>query len=257
MGKPYGLYIRGENFRNRLVDRLIVKKACFVLTVTGIAEKAQSINRNSTAVAPMLEIGLTDFITRTDEQLSTPVHNLLFVGRVEREKGVLELCDAVKNLNLRGANLRLTIVGGGPLLEPVRREYSNPENEWLQVTGLVTSKEELNKYYRSADVLLLPTWHEGFPRVLFEAMAAMCCIVTTMVGGIPAIMKDGVNCLAVAVRSPASVESAILRLINEDSLRMGLAKNAQSTFRDILNTTHPHFDTFQTKLKSYYARTNQ
>jgi glycosyltransferase involved in cell wall biosynthesis len=89
-------------------------------------------------------------------------------------------------------------------------------------------------------LFVLPTHEEGFPRVLYEAMIKSAVIVTTMVGGIPGLMEDGVNCLAIPVGDAPAIADAIERLADDAPLRRRLAEQGLSTVREVLQSRPPH-----------------
>ncbi len=88
-------------------------------------------------------------------------------------------------------------------------------------------REEIFRLYREADVFVLPTWREGFPNVVIEAMAAGLPVVATPVGAIPEAIEDGRSGLLVPVRDAASLEAALRRLIDDPALRIAIGARAR------------------------------
>ena len=84
--------------------------------------------------------------------------------------------------------------------------------------------------YKNADFFILPTHHEGFPRVLYEAMiTALPIITTTMVGGIPGRMEDGKNCIAIDVKNSKAIVAAIKQLVGNFKLYNSISQEGQNT----------------------------
>ena len=77
----------------------------------------------------------------------------------------------------------------------------------------------------------MPTWTEGFPRVLYEAMSHALPCLTTMVGGIPSRMQDGKNCYALKVREANSIVAAMTRLAESPAEMARLSEASLQTFR--------------------------
>jgi glycosyltransferase involved in cell wall biosynthesis len=141
---------------------------------------------------------------------------LLSVGRLETEKNPLLMADVLAGLNAGAGRWRLTVAGEGPLLESLR--------ERLEELGVADRAEllgyvpfgDLDRRYRSSDLLLHVSWTEGLPQVLFEAFAAGLPVVATDVGGIRAAVGD-----ATILIPPGDAGAAIaaVRAISEDDDR--------------------------------------
>jgi glycosyltransferase involved in cell wall biosynthesis len=149
---------------------------------------------------------------------------LLFVGRLMREKGIFDLLNAISNLRVK-IPFHMFIVGDGPdsddaKLETVRMGLG----DWVNFTGYLKGKE-LSDIYRKADVFVFPSWREGFPTVVAEAMGYGLPIVTTRIRGTADHLQEGINTLFVPIKDPASLAKAIASLLNDPNLRiqMGLA----------------------------------
>jgi glycosyltransferase involved in cell wall biosynthesis len=116
--------------------------------------------------------------------------HLMFVGRVERAKGihfVLDLCDL---LNARSVRFTLEVVGEGPALAEARvRAAGAPWGEGARFHGWLT-RAAVDDIYRRANVLLLPSATEGWPKVLSEAMAFGVVPIASRVSSIPQIMEE-------------------------------------------------------------------
>ena len=93
---------------------------------------------------------------------------------------------------------------------------------------------QLEHRYREADVFVLPSWTEGLPNAMIEAMAAKLAVVVTAVGNIPDVIEDGVTGLLVPPRDVAVLTRALARMIDEPALRNSLAQaghnGARATF---------------------------
>jgi len=152
---------------------------------------------------------------------------VVFVGRLVREKGVFELVEAAADTDGRGV-LETVFVGDGPAKdEAVARVAELGLSHSVRFVGQAEG-DALADTYRHADVLALPSYSEGFPTVVTEAMGFGLPVVCTAIRGILDYLEDGVNALFVEVGSSTSLREALLRLRDDPELagRMG-ARNLE------------------------------
>lgn len=165
--------------------------------------------------------------------------NILYVGYLRHEKGVLYLLEALRYLININENIYLTIVGTGEM-----------ENELITLTneldlqkhvdfkGFIPIGEKLFKEYEKHDIFILPSISEGTPRVLLEAMSKGLAIVATNVGGIPFTIKNGYNGLLVNPKNSIEIKDAIQTLIENHELRERLRENSIQFAKE--NTIEKH-----------------
>lgn len=159
---------------------------------------------------------------------------LLSVGRLDPEKGIIYLIQALDELVANGkTDIILDLVGDGSEEKRLRWEVSKRGlAQYVNFLGYVSHSHELFSLYRQSDIFILPSLTEGWPQTLFEAMATRVPIVATRVGGIPYLIEDGENGLLINPASPRAICKAVQRLINASSLRNRLIKNGLSTVRN-------------------------
>ena len=149
---------------------------------------------------------------------------VLYVGRILKEKGVLDLVEAIRRVR-QTAVCGLSFVGDGPdvrQLDALLREHGLVDH--ARMYGYVEGSD-LARHYRSAEIFVLPTyWSEGFPTVLAEAMDAGLAIVTTRLRGMADHLSDGVNCLFVRPCDPEGLAEAVTRLIGDPDLRRSMGE---------------------------------
>jgi glycosyltransferase involved in cell wall biosynthesis len=168
---------------------------------------------------------LTAIGARRRVRRSGPVE-VLFLGWADRPKGLFELLEAVRGLASDPAlpEVRLTVAGAGADLDHAR---AFAEREGIagrvRFAGWVDGAERLALLER-ADVFALPSYAEGLPNAMVEAMAAGLPVVVTPVGSIPDVVEDGAQGLLVPPRDPAALEAALRRTCDADEReRMGRA----------------------------------
>jgi len=148
-----------------------------------------------------------------------PQYDLAFVGRISREKNLPALLAAVRALGLR-----LLIVGDGPLRLSLQAE-------WGDLGGLLhwqgrVAHADLPALIRRARAFVQPSFHEGQPKTLLEAMACGLPVIGTDVVGVRECIRDGVDGLLCQTDS-ASLQAALARLLSDEPLMARLGQAAR------------------------------
>jgi glycosyltransferase involved in cell wall biosynthesis len=154
---------------------------------------------------------------------------ILCVGRLVNLKGQSLLVRAASRLRERGVDVRVVLIGDGPKrreLERLARELGVDDR--VELLGSV-GQAEIRNYYEAADLFCLPSFAEGVPVVLMEAMALERPVVTSMIMGIPELVEDGVSGLVVPPGDLDRLVAALERLAGDPQLRarMGRAGRAK------------------------------
>ncbi|PZX13452.1 glycosyltransferase involved in cell wall biosynthesis [Palleronia aestuarii] len=160
---------------------------------------------------------------------SGPGKTILFVGRLAAIKGVALLLDAVAALAPDHPDLRLTLVGDGPDragLEARARDLGIAEA--VTFTGYL-GQAEVAEHLARADIFALPSFAEGVPVVLMEAMAARLPVVAPRVAGVPELVADGEAGFVVPPGDPETLKVRLDTLLSDADLRarMGEAGRAR------------------------------
>lgn len=142
--------------------------------------------------------------------------HLLYVGALHREKGVIELLTALAELS--DVDFHLDVCG--KLTDrSIKAEF---ETLAVQLGKKITlhgyvSGEQKTALFERADVLILPSYHEGMPLVVLEAMASRCAVVSTKVGATPEILDES-NAMWVRERSAEDIKRAVYQLYTSPAL---------------------------------------
>lgn len=170
--------------------------------------------------------------------------NVLFVGRFLKEKGVFELMDAVREMRGQNVPFEMHLCG----------DFDHGNRSSATVDDLIQWKEEglvdwsgrlddVREKLDAADMVVLPSYREGTPRSLLEAMAVGRPLVTTDVPGCRNVVQDSVNGFLVESHNPTMLAEALIKLIEDEGLRekMGQASRemAEATFdeREVIRQT--------------------
>ena len=153
--------------------------------------------------------------------------NILFVGRFESRKGLLDLLRAYRVLRKTGCPCRLLVVGGGPQEREARRYVMTRRLGGVEFLGRV-SDEERDALFKTADVYVSPaTGRESFGIVLLEAMAAGTAIVCSDIHGYKGVVRRDRDALLVPPREPKALAGAIGRLVADDALRAAMVASGR------------------------------
>src|SRR5450756_64909 len=151
--------------------------------------------------------------------------NILFVGRLEKRKGLKYLIRAMGGVWEQFPKARLIVVGAGRPLEDYRRLVETHGLENVEFVGFASS-EDLSRYYQSCDLFCAPsTGQESFGIVLLEAMASGKPIVASDIPGYRWVVNHGVEGLLVPPKDERALTASMVRLLSEPELmaRMSLA----------------------------------
>lgn len=138
---------------------------------------------------------------------------LVFVGALERDKGVAELGQAFESMTASLPRVCLVVVGDGPLRHTLECLGSRlPSGCRVILPGAVPS-ETVADFMRAADLLVHPSHAEGLPNVVLEAMASGLPVVATSVGGIPEVVEHEQTGLLVPPGDAQALEAALMRVV--------------------------------------------
>ncbi len=195
-GPPWSLTIHGpKEYDNvtpmRLGDK--VRHCSFVVAITsyGRSQLYRLVEHRHWPKVKVIHCGLEpSFFSPSGNATSAP-RRLVCVGRICEQKGQLLLIKAAQQLAARGKEFELVLVGDGEMraeIEALIERYGLQDK--VRITGRVSS-EELYGEVSSARALVLPSFAEGLPMVIMEAMALKKPVISTYVAGIPELVRPG------------------------------------------------------------------
>jgi glycosyltransferase involved in cell wall biosynthesis len=146
-----------------------------------------------------------------------------FVGRLVPAKGLLYLLSAVKQLLNEFPNIVLLIVGDGPQ----KTELQSVAKSLGLKTVFPGYQSNTPPYYALMDVFVLPSFFEGLPGVVLEAMAMEKPVVATNVGGTSDLILDGENGFLVRARAHEQIVTALKELVGDKDLRLKMGRTGR------------------------------
>lgn len=179
----------------------------------------------------LIDVAATQRIAAQPLQVAVAPRFVLFVGKLERNKGAHLLPTALLAAREAGAELPpLVIAGSGALEAPLRQELSAHGLEHMILNGWVDHDEVLRLMARAEVVLFPSAWGEPLSRVLLEACAAGSCIAAMDTGGTSDIITDGVN--GRLAHQAQALGRVLAELLNDRAQRQRLRAAALRTARE-------------------------
>lgn len=158
----------------------------------------------------------------------------LFLGRLGKRKGTYDLIDAVEKLSKENAKLKITLAGDGEI-EKVKNVIKEKKlDQYFEVVGWI-GKERKQELLQKSDFLVLPSYNEGLPMAVLEAMSRKLLVISTYVGGIPEVIKNEENGLLI---EPGNIEQLTekIKITISDKLKCDeMTKNAYQTVKAKFN----------------------
>jgi len=157
-----------------------------------------------------------------------------YVGRLVAEKGLRELLDATASLRAARPRLRVVLVGEGPLGEELAKRIAEQDLP-VQLAGAQPA-EAVAQWMVASDLVTLPSYSEGHPNVLVEALACGRPVVSTPVGGIPEVV-DAASGVLVPARDPAALAEGLAAVLDRPWDEAALARRFSRDWRQVAQDT--------------------
>jgi glycosyltransferase involved in cell wall biosynthesis len=191
------------------------------------------------------------FFKRQSEESDEKKVNITLLSRMLKDKGVIEFLNAAHLLRSELDGIAVfRLVGGLDLDNPAFVSKETIDN--LLVPGYIVwegNRNDIKRVYQDTDIACLPSYREGMPKSLIEAMAMSCPVVTTLAPGCKCCVDDGVNGFLVPVKNVDVLANRILLLVKNAELRakMGLASRKKMVLDMTLNQViDKTFDLYET-----------
>ena len=145
------------------------------------------------------------------------VKNILFLSRIEKEKGIFITIETYRILKKKYPFLRLTIAGEGGALPEVRKKIADNDIADVNITGRLSGRALVDAFI-NADLFLFPSYGEGMPAAVLEAMAFGQPIFTRNVGGLPDFFENGKMGFITDSLDPVDFANAMEKYIEDTQL---------------------------------------
>jgi glycosyltransferase involved in cell wall biosynthesis len=240
-GVPIILHLHGSEFsvfyenecgplKKRLV-RFVFNNAAKILVLSSVWNRwVCSISENQNVITlfnPVVTPKPGKGVFQRDNAL------VLFLGRLGQRKGTYDLIAACAQVVSDVPNFKLLLAGDGDSVGVKTRAFASGVDKNVEILGWIRGAEK-ERLLATAGVYVLPSYHEGLPMSILEAMAVGLPILSTNIGGIPEAVTDGVEGFLIEPGDVQGLAARLARLITDKQLaaEMGLAarRKALSTF---------------------------
>ncbi|MEZ4826785.1 MAG: glycosyltransferase family 4 protein [Bacteroidia bacterium] len=206
------------------MKRTFMKADAKIVLAEEFVEKVKSwgfkkpVYQETTVVDQRLVDGLTEVEIIKKLQDTSEV-NLLFLARLERNKGIFEILESYETLKPRFPNLTLSIAGTGGAYKEVETHIQNHKLKDVEMLGFVQESAKKDAFHH-ADIYLFPSTHgEGMPNSLLEAMGCGLPVITTPNAGIKDFFEDGKMGLILEEVTARLLTQKIEQLLEDQNLR--------------------------------------
>ena len=198
---------QGENWKKFAINSLKINK-----------DKIEIVP-NWTATSELIELGLNRKIVMKKEL------EILFVGWIIKEKGILELLNSFQRLINKNYKVRLKLIGDGDYRDYIKAfSVKNKLDNLISVSGWI-QKKELLEIYKNSDIFVLPSWNEGMPNALIESLSSGLPSIATSVGVIEDYFFNNKDLLIIPVKNENKLTKALEKLIIDINFRKKISKN--------------------------------
>ncbi len=240
--KKIVLHQHGGDFKNYFENQISDKRRAYLKSILDMADVmlvltpswkeyfSNLTDSGKIKVFPNCVAVKRDISFAEGEDSGRDMNKLLFLGRICKDKGIDELLDAVTEIGRENKDVKLYI-GGIYEEESYRKRIEG--NDLVKFLGWIAG-EEKEKYLRECGIFVLPSYYEGFPVSVLEAMAGGCVVVASEVGGIPDVVTDGETGVLVPPKDPEMLKNAVLKVMNDktlaDKLRVSAFKKVEENY---------------------------
>ena len=245
LNKRYGIHLRGQKNYTDSFSKYLFKFCDLTITMsdnfTNTIKKLSNSNKIYSLERSLIPYTEQD-ICKDKLYKNKEHYKILYLGGISYQKGIEELIKAAASLKTMGKhNFNIEIYGfGNDFIEKAQNMiYELKLNNNVTINAPIWDFKDKAMVFKNADIFVFPSHHEGFPQVLHEAMVFGTPIITTFVGGISSLMRDGYNCKRIEVKSPESIAET-LDFAMTNYAEMGVyAKNAIQDISKIVDSSKP------------------
>lgn len=241
-------YNNSSNLVKKFIENVLNKSDLILVLSKTIKTKLTNICQNSN-----IEILYNPVLLKEFHHISSDKIRIVFMGNLNKNKGVYDIIEAAKYI--KNPNVIINLYGDGDLDEFKKLIAKNNLENKVKIKGWIRG-EQKDIAFAESDIYILPSYTEGLPMSILEAMAAKLPVISTPIGGIPETIYDGVNGFLIQPGDCKALAEKIDLLANDKELRekMGqesykiakekfdieiIIKQLQEIYDDLINKPTP------------------
>ncbi len=213
-GPPYSFTVHGPEEFDKAQGIGLTEKinhAAFVVAISsfGKSQLFRWCDYKQWSKIHVVRCGVDDAFLNQELTPIPSQPSFVCVGRLSEQKGHILLIEAVSQLAAEGLQFKLVFVGDGELRPQIETLIEQLQlQNYIEITGWATNAE-VQQYILASQIMVLPSFAEGLPVVLMEALALGRPVITTYVAGIPELVKPGENGWLVPAGSVEALKNAM------------------------------------------------
>lgn len=225
----------------------IIKKSYKEVYVSEDLARRYGDSHDKIIISNESRVSIKDLRNKDDLKFRKGKLKIIFLGRFSEEKGIFDLLEAFKEASINN-NMELNLVGSGYLEEEII-DYikKNKLSKKIILHGYVSWGNNLFNILKKNHLLVLPSYSEGFPLVLIEAMANGIPVLASQIGGIPEIVIDNFNGRLFKAGDINQIKNCLLEIEQNESKRLIMAEEALKTAK--LNTIEIQLEKLKKEFK--------
>lgn len=229
--KFIGKYFTDYLFTQSEEDYLLAKKNSFLKNENNYLHISNGIDINEKfnydKFNPRIKKSIREKYNVSDDDLL-----VVFVGRLVKEKGIIDILNAFENIK-DNSSIKLLALGDAPESErdkSIRNIIDSFDSAYVNFTGRVNNVEE---FLYASDVFVLPSYREGMPRSIIEAMAMRNAIIATDIRGSREEVDNEVNGYLVSINSPHEISARLTKLNKDKTVLEGFKKSSYNKAKEL------------------------
>lgn len=160
--------------------------------------------------------------------------NVLFLGRLGERKGSYDLLKAIPAVLKEVPDAHFYLGGDGDIDRSQKIIDENDLGAYVELLGWVRNTEK-ESYLKKCSTFILPSYHEGMPMSVLEAMSYGLATISTNVGGIPQIIENRANGVRIEAGNIVAIKDSLVEMLSDSALRSKYGKAAYQTIRKKFN----------------------
>lgn len=211
-GMPLSIIGTFSRFSKSFCDEIIL------YSHTLIAAWGLEKHRDKILIAPRHFIDFDKF--KIKKEIDKREYLVGYIGRLNEEKGILNFVEAIPEILKERSDLKFLICGDGWLCDKIKKRLSEGDlNDKVELAGWI-DHNSLPDYLNKLKLVVLPSYTEGLPNLILEAMACGTPVLATPVGAIPDIIMDGNTGFTMKNNSPACIAKSVVRALERPDIEI-------------------------------------